>query len=96
MAKGEAKASMQSVIAIFRRMRLGITSITVRHARVDEIDIYRAAKLLVDQYGADAPVQAAMRAGVMIERGDMAGAAVWKRVMRAIAELQTTERRTRH
>lgn len=96
MAKGEAKASMQSVIAICRRMRLDITSITVRHARVDEIDIYRAAKLLINQYGADAPVQAAMRADAMTERGDMAGAAMWKRVVRAIAELQTIEGRTRH
>lgn len=63
---------------------------------MDEIDIYRSARLLVDQYGADAAVQAAMRADAMIERGDMAGAAVWKRVVRAIAELQTTAGRTKH
>lgn len=84
---------MQSVIAIFRRMRLDITSAIVRHVPVDEIDIYRAAKLLVDQYGSDAAVQADLRADAMIERGDMAGATVWKRIVRAIAELQSRKGR---
>jgi len=63
---------------------------------MDDIDIYRSAKLLIDQYGADAVVEAAMRADAMLERGDMEGAAVWKRVVRAIAEIQATEGRTKH
>jgi len=63
---------------------------------MNNIEIYRSAKLYIDQYGADAAVQAAMRADALPERGDMEGASVWKRIVRAIAERQTTERRTKH
>ena len=30
-------------------------------AKVDDRDVYRSAELLIDQHGAEAPVQAAMR-----------------------------------
>ena len=60
-----------------------------------EIDIYRSAKLYLDQYGADAPVHAAMRVDALIEAGDVQGVATWKRVLKAIDELQATEG-TRH
>jgi len=62
----------------------------------EEIDIYRSAELYIDQYGADASVQAAMKAGAMLERGDMEGASVWRRVARAISELQEIAGRTTH
>ena len=52
-----------------------------------EIDIYRSAKLLIDQHGEDAPVFAAMQADTRMEAGDIDGCAVWKRVIRAIKEL---------
>ncbi len=38
-----------------------------------EIDIYRSASLLVKQYGTEAPIEAAMRADAMIEKGDLDG-----------------------
>ena len=63
---------------------------------MDDKDIYRAAKLLIDQYGADAPINAAMRIDALIAGGDVDGVSVWKRVLRAIMELQATEGRTKH
>ncbi len=56
-----------------------------------DLDIYRSARLLVKQHGQDAAIQAAMRADAMLEKGDLDGYAVWKRILRAIEELQGTE-----
>ncbi len=58
---------------------------------IPDLDIYRSANLLVKRHGEDAPVEAAMRADVMLEAGDLDGYAVWKRILRAVAELQGTE-----
>ena len=55
-----------------------------------DIDIYRSANLLVKQHGQDAPIHAAMRADELLEAGDLDGYAVWKRVLRAVEELQGT------
>ncbi len=52
-----------------------------------EIDIYRSAKLLIDQHGEDAPIFAAMQADKCLEGGDLDGKAVWMGVIRAIKEL---------
>ena len=43
------------------------------------------------QHGDDAPIHAAMRADAMLEAGDLDGYAVWKRILRAVEELQGTE-----
>ena len=53
-----------------------------------EIDIFRSAKLMIDQHGDDAPIHAAMQADKRMEAGDLDGCAVWKRVIRAIKEPQ--------
>ena len=58
---------------------------------MDDIDIYRTAKLLVDKHGAEAPIHAAMHADDMLDKGDMAGAATWRRVIKAVEELLNTE-----
>jgi hypothetical protein len=58
----------------------------------DEIDIFRAAKLMVFQHGDDAPIHTAMRADELLERGDIEGLAVWKRILRAVDELLMRER----
>ncbi len=58
---------------------------------IPELDIYRSANLLVKQHGEDAPIHAAMRADELLEAGDLDGAAVWKRVLRAVEELQRVE-----
>ena len=54
---------------------------------MDNIDIYRSTKPLIDQHGEDAPIHAAMQADKRMEAGDLDGCAVWKRVIQAIKEL---------
>ena len=44
-----------------------------------DLDIYRSAQALIKQHGRDAPIHAAMRADAMLEKGDLAGCAAWKR-----------------
>ena len=51
------------------------------------IDIYRSAKLLIDQHGDEASIHAAMRADALHEKGDLDGYAGWRRIIRAIDEL---------
>ncbi len=58
---------------------------------IPDLDIYRSANLLVKQHGEDAPIEAAMRADAMLEAGDLDGYGVWKRILRAVEELQGTE-----
>jgi len=55
-------------------------------------DIYRAAKLLMDQHGENAPLRAAERADQLLEAGDMIGATTWRRILAAIEELRRTRR----
>ncbi len=55
------------------------------------IDIYRTANLLIEQHGNEAPIHAAMRADELLDKGDLDGQAVWKRIGRAIKELQDRE-----
>ena len=52
-----------------------------------DLDIYRSAKLLIDQLGEAAPIFAAQQAVACWERGDLDGKAVWMRVIQAIKEL---------
>ncbi len=57
---------------------------------IPALDIYRSAQVLVKHHGADAPIEAAMRADAMLDKGDLDGYAVWKRILRAVKELQGT------
>ena len=54
---------------------------------VDDLDIYRAARLLIDQHGDEAPIHAAMRADELLDAGNLDGAAVWRRIAKAVREL---------
>jgi len=56
-----------------------------------DLDIYRTARLLIQQHGAEAPIHAAMRADAMLEKGDLDGLAVWKRIIRAVEEMLNRE-----
>lgn len=56
-----------------------------------DLDIYRAANLPIQQYADRAPTHAAMRADELLDAGDLDGAAVCRRVIRAIEELQRKE-----
>ncbi len=58
---------------------------------IPDLDIYRSAQVLIKQHGEDAPIHAAMRADAMLEAGDLDGCAVWKRILKAVEELQGQE-----
>ena len=55
---------------------------------ISDLDIWRAAQLLIKRYGADAPVQAAQRADELLNEGNLDGVAAWKRILHAVGELQ--------
>ena len=61
---------------------------------MNELDAYRCAKLLLDQHGRNAHIQAAMRVDDLNTVGDEAGRRNWVAILRAIDELSRIERRT--
>jgi hypothetical protein len=60
---------------------------------ISDLDIYRSAHVLLKQHGEDAPIHAAMEADKMLEKGDLDGYVVWKRIMRAVEEMMKKEPR---
>ncbi len=52
-----------------------------------DLDNYRSAKLLIDQHGADALVEAALKADELLDAGDIDGRATWLRIRKAVLEL---------
>ncbi len=58
---------------------------------IPDLDIYRPASVIIKQYGQDAPIEAAMRADAMLEVCDLDGLAVWRRILKAVGELQGTD-----
>ncbi len=60
---------------------------------VDELDILRSARLVMDQHGSEALGFAAGRAVEMHQTGDRDGEAVWCRIIDAIQELGRVVRR---
>ena len=60
---------------------------------IAELEIYRAANILLKEYGAEqAPLMAAKRAKAMIELGDLDGLRTWKDILRAVLELRRRRR----
>lgn len=57
------------------------------HHSVD-LDIWRAADLLIKQYGEDAQSAAALLANARRTKGDSTGERVWLRVLMAVRELK--------
>jgi hypothetical protein len=55
---------------------------------IPDLDLYRAAKLLIDQHGQEAPIRAAQRADELLAAGDIEGAAIWRSILAAIEDLQ--------
>jgi hypothetical protein len=60
---------------------------------IEEPDVWRAAKLLVDQHGDEAALRAAQRADKLMDEGDMDGVAVWRPIVAAIEELTRAPRK---
>jgi hypothetical protein len=57
---------------------------------IRDLEIWRAANLLLQQHGADAKIVATQRADEMLDRVDCEGQLVWLRIRRAVAELQAS------
>jgi hypothetical protein len=55
---------------------------------ISDLDIWRAANLLIRQHGDLAEIEASRLADLMLDRGDRDGELLWLRIRRAIAELQ--------
>ena len=55
---------------------------------ITDPDIWHGAQLLIKRHGEDAAVAAAQRADALFNEGDLDGAAVWKRILHAVEELQ--------
>ena len=56
--------------------------------RMDEIDIWRVADLLMKEYGDEAGFLASRRADAMLDQGDTDGFTAWLKVVKAIETLQ--------
>jgi len=56
-----------------------------------DLDIYRTANVLIREHDEDAALEAAQRADAMLEKGAIDGQRVWKRVLKAIKEIQREE-----
>ena len=57
---------------------------------IPEIDIWRAAQLMLKRYGDEALKECAARADEFVAAGDDNGALVWRRITTAVAELVNT------
>jgi hypothetical protein len=53
-----------------------------------DLDIYRAANVIIERYGKDAQIHSTKRASAMLDKGDLDAYAIWKRILRAVEELQ--------
>jgi hypothetical protein len=58
-----------------------------------DLDIYRTTSVLMREHGDETDLVAAMRADEFLEKGDVDGSAVWRRVLKAIIEIRREEPR---
>ena len=55
---------------------------------LSDVDLYRAAHLMMHEYGHDAELEAAHRADQMLARGDRDELLIWLGIWRTIAEMR--------
>jgi hypothetical protein len=58
----------------------------------NDLDIFRAAKLVIDNHREDAALYARARTVVLAGEGDAEGAAIWRQITAAVEELQRARR----
>ena len=58
---------------------------------IDDVDVWRAAALLVKRHRKDAALVAAQRADELFAAGDLEGGAVWRQILGTIRELTRTK-----
>jgi hypothetical protein len=61
-----------------------------------ELEIYRAANLIIKRYNADAVIEATRMVDRMRDLGDLEGRDLWRRIRRAILVLQSPADGVRH
>ena len=54
---------------------------------MEQRDLYHTARILIDQHGDKAVIHAAIKANALLAKGDLDGATVWRKVIKAIEEL---------
>jgi hypothetical protein len=59
---------------------------------ITELDIYRSARVLIDQHGEDAPIWAAQKADAMLESGNLDGKRLWLKILKAVEDLLSKDR----
>ena len=59
---------------------------------ITDLDIYRSARVLIDQHGEDAPFWAAQKADAMLESGNLDGKRLWLMILEAVEDLLSKER----
>ena len=57
---------------------------------ISEIDIWRAAVLMMKRFDDDAPIESGKRADELANAGDDTGAAIWRRIEDAAEKLAST------
>ena len=57
---------------------------------IPEIEIWRAANLMIKRYGDEAQAESAKHAEELAADGDHKGAAVWRRGVDAVEQLENT------
>ena len=55
---------------------------------IADVDIWRAAAILVKRYGKDAGLVASQRIDEQLAAGDLEGRSVWYLILKAVSELQ--------
>ena len=55
---------------------------------IHDLDIYPSANVLIREHGEDAALEAAVRADAMLAKGDLEGQATWKRIARAVENIE--------
>ncbi len=58
---------------------------------MDNREIWVRAKFLIEKYGNDAVVYAAMRTEQLLDQGDLDEAAKWHEIIKAVEELENVE-----
>ena len=69
------------VCSILRRNETGTQVVT-------DVDVWRAATILIKNHGEDAALVAAQRADELLAEGDVEGEKVFKMILEAVRELQ--------
>ncbi len=61
-------------------------------AMTSDLDVFRSAQMLIGTHGEDAAPKISAVADAMRERENMEGVATWRRVLKAVDEMQRKER----